>query len=354
MILHVPDYYKDFKCKADKCRNTCCQNWEIDIDENSLDIYKKAGGKFGDKIRDSIEYEETPHFKLDNNQKCPLLTENGLCSIYTELGEDKMCEICKLHPRFFEWFGNIKEGGVGLCCEEAAEIIINHKVGLTFEDIITDEKNEDEIDEVSLKMYNFLCSCRDILYSIIQDMNIKFEEKLSIILDFADKLQDNIDSCNYEIPDIKKCRKNLKINLLHIMERFNEFDFLEEKNKKRFEDNVKNYYQYENASKKLFEIDSNTEKYLLNIVQYFIMRYFIKGAYSDEILSSVRMAVTAAEYLQFEFTRIYPDDFKSGINGCIDAVCSFSSEIEYSEENISAFADMMYDEYFYKSEQQRF
>ena len=84
------------------------------------------------------------------------------------------------------------------------------------------------------------------------------------------------------------------------------------------------------------------------------MRYFIKGAYSDEILSSVRMAVTAAKYLRFEFTRIYTDNSKNCLNGCIDAVCSFSSEIEYSEENISAFADMMYDEYFYKSEQQRF
>ena len=352
MILHIPNYYNDFKCKADKCRHTCCQNWEIDIDEKSLDIYKNTDGEFGDKIRNSIEYEETPHFKLNQNEKCPLLTENGLCSIYTELGENKMCEICKLHPRFFEWFGNIKEGGVGLCCEEAAEIIMKSNVKLTFEDVVIDEENEDGIDEVSLNMYNFLSSCRDVLYSIIQNMDIKFEEKLSVILDFADKLQDNIDSSVYEIPDVKNCKKNLRVNLLHIMEKFNEFDFLEEKNKKRFEDNEKKYYEYKDTSEKLFELDSNVEKYLTNIVQYFIMRYFIKGAYSDEVLSSVRMAVTTAEYLKFDFTCIYTNNPKNLLDAYTDAACGFSSEIEYSEENISAFADMMYDEYFYKSEQQ--
>ncbi len=27
----VPSYYPDFRCKADRCRSTCCSNWQIPV-----------------------------------------------------------------------------------------------------------------------------------------------------------------------------------------------------------------------------------------------------------------------------------------------------------------------------------
>ena len=30
-IWIVPEYYPDFKCKADRCRHTCCNGWRIPI-----------------------------------------------------------------------------------------------------------------------------------------------------------------------------------------------------------------------------------------------------------------------------------------------------------------------------------
>ena len=45
-----------------------------------------------------------------------------------------LCDICSIHPRYFEWFANIKEGGIGLCCEEAARIILSQNIPFkTFE-----------------------------------------------------------------------------------------------------------------------------------------------------------------------------------------------------------------------------
>ena len=43
-----------------------------------------------------------------------------LCRTILTLGEEKLCNICTEHPRYYEWFGSVKEGGIGLCCEEAA------------------------------------------------------------------------------------------------------------------------------------------------------------------------------------------------------------------------------------------
>ena len=34
-----PNYYKKFKCIKDKCKHNCCIGWEIDIDEDTMDLY---------------------------------------------------------------------------------------------------------------------------------------------------------------------------------------------------------------------------------------------------------------------------------------------------------------------------
>ena len=49
------------------------------------------------------------------NGICPFFNSNKLCDIYIDIGEEHMCDICKNHPRFYEWFGDLKEGGMGLC-----------------------------------------------------------------------------------------------------------------------------------------------------------------------------------------------------------------------------------------------
>lgn len=33
MKNYQPDYYNNFKCIADKCSITCCQEWKIAVDE---------------------------------------------------------------------------------------------------------------------------------------------------------------------------------------------------------------------------------------------------------------------------------------------------------------------------------
>ena len=35
MKEYIPDYYKDFQCIADKCKDSCCIGWEIMIDSKS-------------------------------------------------------------------------------------------------------------------------------------------------------------------------------------------------------------------------------------------------------------------------------------------------------------------------------
>ena len=86
MSLFAPNYYKKFSCIADKCNNNCCIGWEIDIDEDTLNIYK-----YFPNIIKRVKITPNPHFKLENNGRCPFLNNNNLCEIINNYGESNLC-----------------------------------------------------------------------------------------------------------------------------------------------------------------------------------------------------------------------------------------------------------------------
>ena len=123
MLFVRPDFYDDFHCLASACRHSCCVGWEIDVDEESLRRYQGTGGEIGRALRENIALEPTPHFRLASGERCPFLREDGLCRLILTLGEDSLCDICALHPRFYNDYPDREEAGLGLCCEEAARLL---------------------------------------------------------------------------------------------------------------------------------------------------------------------------------------------------------------------------------------
>ena len=124
MNLYVPEYYPAFRCVASKCAHTCCAGWEIDIDDASLARYEKLPGPFGERVRGCISREGDAHFILSEGERCPLLTGENLCELILREGEDALCQICRDHPRFRNFYSCRVEMGLGLVCEEAARLIL--------------------------------------------------------------------------------------------------------------------------------------------------------------------------------------------------------------------------------------
>ncbi len=121
-----PRYYHQFKCIAGACRHSCCIGWEIDIDEDTLALYETLNSPMGEKIRNHIT-DDPAHFVLQEDGRCPFLDKDGLCEIIREHGDGALCDICYLHPRFSNVYDTFTETGLGLCCEEAARIILTEE-----------------------------------------------------------------------------------------------------------------------------------------------------------------------------------------------------------------------------------
>ena len=206
MKIRVPDYYNKFKCIADKCEDTCCAGWEIVIDEETYDIYKNVKGSFGKRLKDEIVEDEGEKIFALKGNNCAFLNKNKMCDIYTELGEDALCYTCQQFPRYTEEYGSIREVGISLSCPEATRIILNDTDTVEFE-VSEDDEMVTAYNDISYEMFIQLMSARDIIYGIIQNRSIDITYRMAIVLNFAEEIQDKIDS--NKVSDIAELRNRV-------------------------------------------------------------------------------------------------------------------------------------------------
>lgn len=127
MKMERPDYYSKFTCIADKCGDTCCRGWEVDIDDDANEYYQIAPGEFAKEVRESIREEETEDgparfFPLTAEGNCPFLDKTGLCRIILHMGEGALCTTCREYPRYYIEAGDYSQQDLSLSCPAVAKI----------------------------------------------------------------------------------------------------------------------------------------------------------------------------------------------------------------------------------------
>ena len=204
--LRTPGYYKNFHCISSECKDNCCVGgWQIDIDEETAEYYSTVNGDFGKKLRDNIDYDNFC-FRLKDG-KCPFLDNNNLCGIYKELGEEHIGIVCDQFPRFTEYFGNVKERGIGLACEEAAKIILTDRSNFSYSETDTDEDVFDD-SEFDSSLADMLMLLRDEFMYVIEKTDYTFNQKMIIIINIAADFQNHINNNDYN--SMNKLYKKIK------------------------------------------------------------------------------------------------------------------------------------------------
>ncbi len=170
------NYYPAFKCVAEKCRHTCCAGWEMNIDEQTLGVYKNDSSNFSGELKGGIDFKKSC-FRADKNKRCAFLNEDGLCKIIINLGEDSLCQVCRDHPRFRAFFNDRIEMGLGFCCEEATKIILSFKDRI--EPVLI--KDDGQAEELDFNQKNIL-EFREKALALIQDREIEINQRIANLL----------------------------------------------------------------------------------------------------------------------------------------------------------------------------
>ena len=131
-MTRVPDYYDRFRCLAGSCPHSCCEAWDVVLDEKTAERYRRVEGPLGEKLRESMTEEEGEMCFSLRGGRCPFLDEDNLCEIHRTLGEEATSETCRSHPRFIEEYEGLKEITLSVSCPAANELLLGEKAPLRF------------------------------------------------------------------------------------------------------------------------------------------------------------------------------------------------------------------------------
>lgn len=266
MKIVKPTFYKNFKCIAGDCPDSCCQGWEVDADSDSLEYYKTLDNSLEIKKRiDSVlskdEFDNTI-FTLAPKKRCPFLNEENLCDMHIAIGGEHTPYTCRTFPRFIYDFGATREIGISFSCPVASDMMYNTE-SFDFEtDVNSDLPTLNEIDA---EKYFLLYKGRAEAYKIAKDKNKSIRERLSDLLDLGVLLQEKLFPYDEGGDDIAFFDVFKNPELIN----------------PEWKEKVENF-----SLKQVSDTQSNE-----NILMYFLYKYLMQAVYDDDVLSKIKMAV---------------------------------------------------------------
>lgn len=266
MKIVKPTFYKNFKCIAGDCPDSCCQGWEVDADSDSLEYYKTLDNSLEIKKRiDSVlskdEFDNTI-FTLAPKKRCPFLNDENLCDMHIAIGGEHTPYTCRTFPRFIYDFGGTREIGISFSCPVASDMMYNTE-SFDFET----EVNSDlpTLNDIDAEKYFLLYKGRAEAYKIAKDKNKSIRERLNDLLDLGVLLQEKLFPYDEGGDDIAFFDVFKNPELIN----------------PEWKEKVENF-----SLKQVSDTQSNE-----NILMYFLYKYLMQAVYDDDALSKIKMAV---------------------------------------------------------------
>lgn len=291
------NYYSKFRCIAGECKHTCCAGWEMCIDEHTLTEYKKETCDFRNSLHKGINFKKAK-FKADKSGRCAFLNDKGLCEIIINLGEQRLCQVCKDHPRFRSFFSDRVETGLGFSCEQATRDILSFKDKIQ-PILVADDREESQLSFIENSVLEF----RQKALNIVQDRTSSATERLQklLLLCKADLTEEQFNKAKKAFLSFERLDKNWTKRL---------------------------------KSTKNTPLKLGVEQNLSLIFEQFMANSLYRHlSDAEDIMWAMAIALSCAiswliiqSIIQFESAY----DFE----GVVDVIRAYSAEIEYSQKNL--------------------
>lgn len=357
MKIRVPDYYDEFKCIADKCTDTCCAGWQVDVDDKSFAYYKTIKGEFGDRLHSVMiegKHGEEGQFRIREDGRCPFLNDNMFCDLYTALGEDALCVTCDKYPRYTTEYGNLRETGIAISCITAAGIVLRKRQNFGFKEW-EDKEAFPSLNNIDGELFMALMRARTKAFEIIHDnSSADIFQRISVLAYYATDLQKNIKKESGMDNVISRYSEEYINDILAATgrERYKEKDTVDiYKNifycylkqviiKAEWPELIYKVYDYTlndsygRIRDEFKRYNKDSEYEYENLIDYFIFRYFMKAVFDRDILTKVKMGIVGVLVIhQCNMAYWCNNGRKLEFDDIVEIAHLYSREVEHSEEN---------------------
>ncbi len=186
-----PDYYPEFACKCGDCRATCCHGWGIALSRDeyfrvmSTDCSPELRRRLDVAFRPATDPAPTPerYVLISYNWlgKCPIQTDEGLCLLHRDMGEEAIPEICRRYPRCHRVLP-IHECCASTACEYTLELLWRDTEPVRF---ITGEVEvyDEDFDTPAAAIFDAseYEQVRKIAFEIIADRSMSLDDRIAAL-----------------------------------------------------------------------------------------------------------------------------------------------------------------------------
>lgn len=314
MEIRRPSYFDNFRCIAGACPDSCCKEWDVQVDREAAACYRALPGALGDRLRQVLRDEGGETVMTIEDGRCPMWRQDGLCCIQAELGEAALCHVCREFPRLRHDYGDFVELGLELSCPEAAKFILNAPpVSWIVEQ--AEESGEAEYDEEAMVS---LRATRDTALNILYAARTP-AEALTLLLIYGYQAQDELDGGEPEHFDVTAALENAEKlarpgDLQGVLDFFGTLEILTPAWKERL------------AGKAQPLLPDQT----ILLARYLVERYWLQAVADYDLTCRVKLIVIACILV--------------GALGCdyTQTAQLFSKEIENDANNVDAILDAAY------------
>lgn len=186
----IPVFYKNFRCLAQDCRDSCCEGWKITFDKKDylrlrrLDAPEDLRERLEKSVRRKRELvngvPSYGEFDLWSNEgRCPFLNGDGLCSIQLACGGEALPEVCRIYPRNIRYTTAAREYTLSTSCEGVLQQLWDLPEGVEFiEDPLPKAEQKIASVEKGENLNRYFPPLRAMCIDILQERSLPLEERM--------------------------------------------------------------------------------------------------------------------------------------------------------------------------------
>lgn len=306
---HYPKYYEQFRCIAAACQDSCCQQWQVDVDDISAEKYLQLEGPVGDHLRSVLTRTEDGWVLPITEGRCPMWRQDGLCEIQAAHGHEALCQTCQQFPRLRHEYEGFTELDLEMSCPEAARILFSG-----------DEQWVGHIPATTDEILDILLRSRQQALEYLQGTAAPLTEKLIALLLYAHHVQSWIDGGEEPVIDPQAALSLAAAlpgegDITPVLEFYVNLEILTDRWRQRL-----------NGANKVPVWDAR----LVRFVTYGIRRYWLQAVSDFDLLCRVKFLIGAVILL-------------AHLGGDPVATAQlWSKEIENDPDNVEALLDGAY------------
>lgn len=194
-------YLSEFQCIADKCPDTCCSKWVINVTKENKEFYDQENP---DLIAQLEPYSDGAYRMEEQSNGDCIQLKNKLCTLQQRCGETHLPDICYTFPRSYKKIANSTYVTANMACPESLRVALYSDKDTDFSSWVNKTQTREKTGLYDTRTGGFremdeegVANIANSIARMIDNPEYSADEALAKLLLLAHRMDKNADDFNW-------------------------------------------------------------------------------------------------------------------------------------------------------------